>query len=325
MALGEVLLGRVLAAGGPVGATHRSETALTRPAARAGDVDFSDRPLKAAGDRPMTDSCWGDSPVAIAQGYRRLVIGLWVGVVGPRAAAAETEQVAVSAVAVAAPQELFLGEPPQVQERLELQLTSGVRWRADRGEPDTAVPLLVELGLTERLQVEVESQVQSVAGPGEAEMTGLEAGLLYAVRSRPPFLVSAGVSAGLAGFSGEEEALAWSVEPTILLQQPVGRLGVNLRLGAERERAFDGGDAEVSAGAALSCFVALSDLYPMLEAAVEASEDETSLVTAAGLAWAPRHGVELGVAVPVQLRPGAIRVGAIAMLTWEMELAEGEP
>jgi hypothetical protein len=262
--------------------------------------------------------------VAIAQGYWRLVIGLWVGVVGPRAAAAETEHVSVSAVAVAAPQELFLGEPPQVQERLELQLTSGVRWRASRGGPDTAVPLLVELGLTERLQVEVESQVQSIAGLGEAEMTGVELGLLYALRSRAPFLVSAGVSAGLAGLSGEEER-AWSVEPTILLQQPVGRLGVNLRLGAEQERVFDGDGSELSAGAALSCFAALSYLYPMVEVAVEASGEETSLVTAAGIAWAPLHGVELGVAVPVQLGPGAIRVGAIASLTWETELAEGEP
>lgn len=264
--------------------------------------------------------------MAIAQVYGRLVIGLWVGVVGPRAAAAEAGQDATSAVAVAAPQELFLGEPPQVQEPLELQLTSGVRWRADRGGPDTAVPFLVELGLTERLQVEVESQVESVAGVGEAEMTGVEAGLLYALRSRAPFLVSAGLSAGLAGLSGdEEEARAWSVEPTILLQQPVERLGVNLRLGAEHERVFDGGESELSAGAALSCFVALSDLYPMVEVAVALSDEEMSLVTAAGLAWAPHHGVELGVAVPVQLGPGAIQVGAIASLTWETELTEGEP
>jgi hypothetical protein len=262
--------------------------------------------------------------VAIAQGYGRLVIGLWVGVVGPRAAAAETEQVAVSAVAVAAPQELFLGEPPQVQEPFELQLTSGVRWRADRGGPEAAIPFLVELGLTERLQVEVESQVESVAGLGEPEMTGVEAGLLYALRSRAPFLVSAGVSAGVAGFS-REEGRAWSLEPSVLLQQPVGRVGVNLRLGAEGEHASDAGASELSAGAALSCFVALSDLYPMVEVAVAASDEETSLVTAVGLAWAPRHGVELGVAVPVQLGPGATRVGAIAALTWEMELAEGEP
>lgn len=265
---------------------------------------------------------WGAMPTP--RSFRGVVIGLWVGVVGPQTAVAEAEQDPVSAAAVSAPQELFLGEPPQVQERLELQLTSGFRWQADRGAPDTAVPLLVELGLTDRLQAEVESHVESSVGVSAARMTGVEVGLLYALQSRAPVLVSAGLSAGLIGLAGEEE-LAWTVEPVLLVQQSFGRLGVNLRFAAERERAFEGDDGEVAGAAALSCFVALSRFYPAVEAAVEVSDQETSVVTAAGLAWAPLDGVELGVAMPVQLGPGPARVGAIATLTWEMELAGDEP
>lgn len=261
--------------------------------------------------------------MASPQGCRRIAIGLWVGVVGPQTAVAEAEKDPVSAAAVSAPQELFLGEPPQTQERLELQLTSGVRWRADCGAPDTAVPLLVELGLTERLQAEVESQVDS-SGDSDARMTGVETGLLYALHSRAPVLVSVGLSAGLIGLAGEEER-AWTVEPALLVQQTFGRLGVNLRFAAESERAFEGDDGEVGGAAALSCFVALPGLYPAVEAAVEVSDQETSVVTAAGLAWALLDGVELGVAVPVQLAPGPIRLGAIATMTWEMELAGDEP
>lgn len=260
--------------------------------------------------------------MSTSQGCRRLVIALWGGVVGPQTAVAEAEQDPVSAAAVSAPQELFLGEPPQVQERLELQLTSGLRWHADGEASDTSAPLAVELGLTERLQVEAESQVESPAGA--AEMTGFEAGLLYALDGRAPVLVSAGLSAGLAGLAGEEE-LAWTVEPALLLQQPLGRFGINLRFGAELERAFEGDDGEVGAAAALSCFAAVSGLYPAVEAAVEVSDQETSVVVAAGLAWAPVDGVEIGVAMPVQLDGGATRAGVIGTLTWEMELAENEP
>src|SRR5262245_37031704 len=96
------------------------------------------------------------------------------------------------------PQELFLGEPTQVQKQYDLQLTSGLRWRYPDGEAASpSVPLVVELRLTERLQVELESAVGFSQGLAQPESALLEAGLLFAVRIEGRFRISAGLNGGV--------------------------------------------------------------------------------------------------------------------------------
>jgi hypothetical protein len=262
--------------------------------------------------------------LALTCGSRRLAVAGLALLLAPSGVRAEE---LAEADEPAAPEELFLGEPPQVQEPLELQVTSGLRWRARRDEIDAGVPLAVELGLTEHLQVEVESRLDVAGDENGTEVSRFETGLLFALRREAPFLLSAGLSAEFEGVGGPQDERAWAVEPAILIQQPLGRFGANLRLGGEREKTFDEEGSEMAATAALSLFAALPQVFPTAEIAIEAREEETAIVAAAGLAWAPMEGVEIGMAMPVQLAPDAPRAGVIVSLTWEAELAgaESEP
>lgn len=220
-------------------------------------------------------------------------------------------------------EELFLAETPDTQEAYELQVTSGFRFRAGPEASAPTVPIVVELGLSNRFQLELEAAFE-LSKTFEFESVELEAGALYAIVHEGPTRISAGLSTGLAGLGEQPAERTWNVDARFILGRAFSSVHVNVLLGLEVERPLDAGDLELSPLAAVSMFTAIGPIIPAVEAAVRSTDDGIAVTTAAGAAWSINDAVQLGVAVPLQLSPDSVAVGVIASLTFETELINEE-
>lgn len=181
----------------------------------------------------------------------------------------------------------------------------------------------VELGLTDRLQLELESALMF------SELFSLTdvsagAGLSYAVIADAPLLLSAGLGVEVQGLRTSAGDRTFGVEPRIMLAHAVGRAHFNLTLGLELERAFDGGELELSETAVASVFVELGSVFPIAEVGVLSNEEGLTWLMAPGLAWAPSDGFEIGVAVPVEATSESLEAGVMSTLTLEWELGSND-
>lgn len=222
-------------------------------------------------------------------------------------------------------EELFLGETAFPQEALELQITSAPRWERDGHQVGFRIPLLLELGITDRLQLGGELPLELarqesgvVAGLGSVELEALynlvnERGLGLAV--------SAGLGAGLPAGARGLGAPGYALEPFVSLDKAIGGVHVGISASAEIRLPTAGRDAaELSPGASLGVILPLGDVVPTLELAAEI-EDTTSLLVAPGVLWHPARGLELGAALELGLAGEAPDAGLMLLFTREIELA----
>lgn len=222
-------------------------------------------------------------------------------------------------------EELFLGETAFPQEALELQITSAPRWERDGRQVGFRIPLLLELGITDRLQLGGELPLELarqdggvVAGLGSVELEALynlvnERGLGLAL--------SAGLGAGLPAGARGLGAPGYALEPFVSLDKAIGGVHVGISASAEIRLPAAGRDAaELSPGASLGVIVPLGDVVPTLELAAEL-EDTTSLLIAPGVLWHPARGLELGAALELGLAGETPDAGLMLLFTREIELA----
>jgi len=215
---------------------------------------------------------------------------LWVTLALPISAVAEDgDEGGVEQVV----QEVFTGSLPFPQEQLELQLTSSARWRRGNDQQELELPLGVELGVTDRLQVEVEVPL-GVVGPagdfmrdGTTGVGNMEVGTLYNLVNdrRSGLVASVGLGFLLPTSTLDGTDRVVGVLPSVAGYKTFGPVHVNLSLqgGVEFPSDPDEDAAPVVEGG-LALLFPVGPVVPMVEATVE-YEDKTVIRSAAGLIW----------------------------------------
>ncbi|WP_437934186.1 hypothetical protein [Sorangium sp. So ce341] len=224
-------------------------------------------------------------------------------------------------------EELFLGETPFPQEALELQVTSAPAWERAGRRVRFGVPLLLELGITDRLQVGAELPLELVrhdrgatAGLGavqaEAMVNLVDSGALG-------LALSAGLEAALPAGARDLGPPGYALEPFVSVDKAIGGVHVGLSASAEvRLPAARGDAAELDPGVALAVVLPVGSVAPTVELAAELDE-AASLAVASGVLWHPAPGLELGAALELGLAGEAPDVGLLLLVTTEIELAGG--
>ena len=194
-------------------------------------------------------------------------------------------------------QELFLAEVVYPQERGEVQLTLD-----SRVEDGTHTRALAEYGVTDRLQLSLNTPVLE-RGAGGGEEDAYEAGVLYALLpSAQPFALSASLEASFARGTAPQ----W--EPALIAARGWGRVQLHGTVAGE----LNGEDQAL--WGALAGLVDLGRATPTLEL-VHSAEHEDYVVP--GLFVHPRESAEIGAGVPVCLSCSDHTEGFRVMVTVE--------
>ena len=138
-------------------------------------------------------------------------------------------------------QEFFISETVFAQEKKELQATVRPAYWKNKQFSSVQIPLLLEYGFTNRLQVEVTVPFQLHSSGEEQqkyERTNFEAGVLYNIlKSNKPFALSAGLEIDWSNAKSQkdngelEDGIGW--EPFLTLARQFGRTQVHANLVAE--------------------------------------------------------------------------------------------
>ncbi|HTF90534.1 MAG TPA: hypothetical protein VK843_19105 [Planctomycetota bacterium] len=218
-------------------------------------------------------------------------------------------------------EELFLSDLIYPQERGELQISTGLWLGFDRGERRTVLPLVLEWGMTDDLQLElllpyVDDSDWDVSGIDEVGVGALVQ-IAKDAQGGPQLAVGADVTF-LDAHSGEVD---WSVEPFALFYRAGEALDLNAGLGLSLSEA----DGEWDTGA-LGALAFIKDLGPCtgsFEVLGEQEDGDLALSAAPGLSW--RWGdYEFGCAVAVGLTDAAADVQVLFTLTREWSFARPE-
>lgn len=264
---------------------------------------------------------------------RVFVWALGVAVLGPVAAAAAGEE------RRALIEEFLTAEPSYVQRRGEFELSSAFDCRQPSG--DWSVPVLVEYGITDRLEAELETGYVSVAGDGVRDhgLSDVELGLHYALR---PEVADVAVTLGVdCGFptgddakglgSGRTEVEFFGIAGVSLGRAELhvtGRLALEeeLELGLDAAAVCPRGDfrfvfeANALPGGGPTGGGSLEpDAAAGMEEQGAAADEDLWVVMTPGLFHRPGPEIEYGVGVPIGLTRAAPDWGVIGRLTIEFD------
>lgn len=209
-------------------------------------------------------------------------------------------------------QELFLGESVYPQEARELQFTTGFLFAHER-QHDSRIPVLIEYGLTDRLQIGIEVPIDFLGaddGVGNIELEGYW-NLLNDRRSG--WAAGIGLGLGLPTATpevGEEELI---YEPFFIVYRELDSLAINFSAGLEIEDS-----SEITGELAVALIKRWKPFVLILETGLEIEPDETSLRLAPAIYWQPPcANWELGVSVPVGLNADTPDIGVFVLFTIE--------
>ncbi len=228
-------------------------------------------------------------------------------------------------------EELPLSETADPQEAFELQATIGVRGEHGDTWEELELSLLTELGLTDRLQVELSAPLRWTPREGKPGLvpsgSGIEVGLLYALVSRADLglVVSPGLEVELPLAFSRSSAPDLETTPFVAMAQALGpvRLHMKLALGMQAPHG-SWRELELEPAATVAATLPLGTLVPLLELGLT-WEDETQAWISPGLIWRSPSWFELGLGLPARLGPGGVaEVRPTLLLTGEFELAEKE-
>jgi hypothetical protein len=220
-------------------------------------------------------------------------------------------------------QELFIGQTVYSQEQLELQLTSGLSFARSEANDTFELPLALEFGLTDRLQIELEGFGAFILAPAQ-QRSGIgnpSLGLLYNIvnSGEKGFALSTSVEGTLPALTDGVGEDAFSSELSLIGYQEISSLAINLQLSVEVARE----QKENTLGATLSVgvFGALGHFRPTAELSASLDAEQRSLTVAPGLLY--RMGeLEFGVGAPIDIIGGDLAI--VSLLVWEHGFAEGQ-
>jgi len=224
-------------------------------------------------------------------------------------------------------QELFLGEIVYPQEAHEIQFTTGFLWNHDESD-DWRLPVVLEYGLTDSLQIALELPVDHV---DEADATGagnLEVEAYWNFLNDPctGWAAGAGFGIGLPTGSREVAENAVTYEPFLVAYRQLGcSTAFNVSAAVEIEDPQESDEeSEVSGEVAAALLKRYDNFVLLMEAAVEIEEDEAPVTLAPGLYWQPGDVWEVGFSLPVTLQGDSAEVGAFVLVTFEFGGDEDE-
>jgi hypothetical protein len=232
-------------------------------------------------------------------------------------------------------EEFLTAEPTYVESRGEIQVGAALDYRRPAG--DWRVPVLVEYGLTNRIEAELEWSYLSVPGEGSRHrgLGDLELGLHYALRPDvAKVAVTLGADVGLP--TGDEAKGLGSGESDVeflgIAGVRLGRAELHvtgmLELEDEAEPALNAAavypqgdfrftlEANVLRGGAKARLV---EQDPLGEPGEVTQDEDAWVVVTPGLFHRPSPEVEYGIGVPLGLTRSAPDWGVVGRLTVEFE------
>jgi hypothetical protein len=218
-------------------------------------------------------------------------------------------------------QELFLGQMVYPQEKGEIQFTTGY-FSAVESKHEARLPVVVEYGITDRLQVSVELPVdfkhseETVDGVGNIELE-----TFWNFYNDPESGWACGVGFGLGlppATRGAGDA-AVIYEPFVAACRQWDAWGMNASAGME-VKDYRRGETQVEGEFAWAVYRRWQQFTPLLELSVEVEPDETPVRLAPGLYWRPRSApAEIGVSVPIGLTRAAPDFAVFVLATFEFQ------
>jgi hypothetical protein len=227
-------------------------------------------------------------------------------------------------------QELFLTETVYPQDKGETQITFGSQFSKNKGRKLFQIPLSLEYGLTDKLQMSFELAANGLTLEGESFKgpSDIELGMKYSWMNigRSNFHMATGLELGLPTGSvkknlGEGEL---EYEPYIIIAkdfphlsrlQLFSQFGVTL---SQPVRSTDDDD-EFTKGMTWNngLFVAFRQMAFTTELNWQKSGGENTLYVTPGIVWTLPHSLEMGFGVPIGITKSADRYRTIMKLTYE--------
>ena len=229
-------------------------------------------------------------------------------------------------------QEVFLGEIVYPQDQGELQFTTGYLlankgnnflW-GSKGEDDFQIPVLLEYGLTDRLQLGTLIPVDFLR-TGQAENEGVgnvELELYYNFYNdrRSGRAYGVGFALGLPPATSEIGENALSYEPFFVAYQQFNQYALNFSASLEIEEPLgkdQDRDSDIGGDLSLAVIRKYDTVTLLAEIETEIESDNTLLRLAPGLYWQPRDNFELGVSLPIGLTNDTPDLGVFVLMTIE--------
>jgi hypothetical protein len=213
-------------------------------------------------------------------------------------------------------QEFFLGEEAPPNQKQQVEAGTGLEWEQQDGEANFKLPVHVEYGLSDRIQLQGEAEMTP-----EGEDPGLDGGRVGARWAlvndgERSLAVSAGAEV-LATRDAPGTSLRPGVSPFLLAYKDFGRVGVNASAGAELLPASGDRDGTVRPDLGMAVVLDAGAVRPMFEAAFRNEQGTNTGILSPGFLIEPTKSLQVGLSAPIRLGDdGQNSVGVGAMLTW---------
>jgi hypothetical protein len=220
-------------------------------------------------------------------------------------------------------QELFLGEVVFPQDKGELQVSAGL-WHGLDARRDSTLPLIVQYGITDRLEVGAWIPVDFRRTYGAANGLGnIELDGYWNVLNDPRTGWASGVGFGLGlpNATSQVGDRALSYQPFWVLCRERNEAGFNLSAAVDVKDPLDGQERnDVTGNLDFALFKKFGRFVPLLELGAEVDRQRTAVRLAPGLYWHPAWtNAEIGVSVPIGLTRDTPTLGGCLLITWEFE------
>jgi len=226
-------------------------------------------------------------------------------------------------------QELFLGELVYPQEQGEIQFTTGFL-TATETKHDSRLPVIIEYGITDRLQIAVGLPIDFQQGQESADGVGnieLEGFWNFYNDAQSGWAAGIGFGLGLPAATPDVGDRALLYEPFLAACRQFDNLDFNASAGLEiKDFLDDAQPTEVNGVMALAAFRRFDRLIPLIELRVELEASGTPVRLAPGLIWQPpATSAELGISFPVGLTDDAPDFAVFFLATIELETRRRKP
>lgn len=215
-------------------------------------------------------------------------------------------------------QELFRGTVVYPQEKGEWQITSGYS-HGSKVRDDGIIPIEVEYGITDRLQLGIEAPVNLFSSVSDniegVEHLGIEIYSNFYSNAATGTALGLGYGIGIPTQKAKGDPNSYVHETTFVAYQEIGQTAVNFSGVVEVEDSSV--ETNVEGELALGVFRELGAFVPMLEWSIEIEEDEIPTVLAPGLFWKSGQGFEVGASLPIGLNDDAPDIGAGLLFIYE--------
>jgi hypothetical protein len=214
-------------------------------------------------------------------------------------------------------EELFLGEEAPPNQQHELEAGSGLDWEEDDGEANFEIPLHIEYGLTDRLQLQGEAGLSPDGEQSTLQEGRVGARMALLNDAERGLVVSAGAEV-MALRDSPEESMRPGVAPFLLAYKDLGPVGLNASAAVDLLPSSGGRDGTVHPDLGVGVVLGDGLLRPMAEAAWRNEQGTNIGILAPGLYVRPAKSVEVGVSVPWRVQSGgesSLGVSALALLS----------